>query len=138
MRNKKYVILGLVLILFSLKTFYDYREKSLDRMISYNASNFNSMLVNFELYTENKEHAEDLTKFLSQYRVKKISSNEYQRDFKEMRGFHILVNPHNGKSTLVSISGDRLLHSNGSYYKVLNGPIDLDWVTKFIEELHQQ
>uniref|UniRef100_UPI00054D6462 hypothetical protein n=1 Tax=Halalkalibacter wakoensis TaxID=127891 RepID=UPI00054D6462 len=123
---------------FSFKMFNDYREKSLDSIISYDASNFDSLLVNFELFTDNKEHAEDLSEFLSQYRVKKISKNEYERDLKETKGFHVFVNPQKGKTTMSFIYGDLLHLFDSSYYKVLNGPIDMDWVNHFIKEVEQQ
>ncbi|GAE37497.1 hypothetical protein [Halalkalibacter akibai] len=139
MKNKKYIIIGLLvsISLFSLKMFNDY---SLDSIISYNSANFESLLVNFELFTDNKGHAEDLSEFLSQYRVKKISKFEYERerDLKETKGFHVFVNPQKGKTTMVFIYGDRLHRFDSSYYKILNGPIDMDWVNDFIKELEQE
>ncbi|ADC51436.1 hypothetical protein BpOF4_16965 [Alkalihalophilus pseudofirmus OF4] len=137
MKKKKYISIGLValIIFITINLLNDYREKNLDDVLSYNPSKFHSLDINFELHTTNPAYAEELTEFLSQYRVKKMSAADWDRDLKAMEGFHVSINSNNRPSIMASIYEDRIHHYDGNYYKVINGPIHVEWLNSFIEEL---
>jgi len=142
MKNKWYLIIGVVIIIFSVKYFNDYREKGLDDVISYDISNFESLSFNegterFEWRTNKKEHAEKFKDFLSQYRVKRMKDNEWDSDVSKEEGFTVTIYS-NGKPIGASIYEKRVHFFNeGKYYNVINEPIDVDWVKNYIKE-HEQ
>ncbi|MEC2074051.1 hypothetical protein [Alkalihalophilus marmarensis] len=139
MKKKKYISIVLValFIFITINLLNDYREKNLEDVLSYNPSKFHSLAINFELHTTNPSYAEELTEFLSQYRVKKISAAEWEIEFKAMEGFHVSINSHSRPSIMATIYEDRIHHYNGNYYKVINGPIDMKRFYSFIEDLEK-
>lgn len=132
-------IIGVVL-LFSWNVYDDHREKGLDELFTYQDSNFNALVfMGPDWRTEDREAAEELMEFLSRYRVKKMSDSdwdsEWDRNVSGEIGFSFMIYS-KGKGTGASIYKNRLMsYNNPSYYKVLNGPIDMKWVEAF-EEKH--
>ncbi|MFC5603528.1 hypothetical protein [Sporosarcina koreensis] len=131
-------IIGVVL-LFSWNVYDDHREKGLDELFIYQASNYNALVFMFpDWRTEEMEPVEELMEFLSQYRVKKMSDSEWDaewdRNVTGEKGFSFMIYS-NDKGTGASIYKNRLMsYNNPSYYKVLNGPIDMKWVEMFKEK----
>lgn len=138
-RSKKINILIAVMILlpillFSLYRYNDYSEKKLDEVISMNTNNMDYVIINDEWISDNKEHIEALTVFLSQYDVKKMEDHEWDSDVSNERGIRITIYS-KGNPVGASIYENRLLYYNsGDYYQVINGPIDMNWVEKMYKE----
>ncbi|MDW0115590.1 hypothetical protein QTL97_01390 [Sporosarcina thermotolerans] len=125
-----------VMLFFSWSIFDDHREKSLDELIKYQDNKFKAMEFNFSDWRiEEKEPVEEMLEFLSQYRVKKMKDSEWNSNVSGEKGFQVMVYL-KGKTTGASIYENRILSYNKtSYYKVLNGPIDMEWIEAF-EEKH--
>lgn len=140
MKNKRYLIIGLVIItgifLFSYNIYNDNREKGLNDVISYDIKNFESLIFNegvgqFEWRTDKEEHAEKLIDFLSRYRVKKMKDYEWDSNVSNEEGFQVTIYS-KGKPIMASIYEHRVHYYNdGDYYKVVNGPIDVGYIEKF-------
>ncbi|KQL54179.1 hypothetical protein AN964_12185 [Heyndrickxia shackletonii] len=146
MNNKRYLIIGLalitIIIIYFIKNYYGYREKALDDVISYDIKNFESLVFNegveqFERRTDNKAHAEKFNDFLSQYRVKKMKDSEWNGNVSKEKGFLVTIYTTRGP-IMASIYEHRLtFYNDGAYYKVINGPIDIDWVKVYIDKFKQ-
>lgn len=133
---QKYHVIGIigVVLFFSWNVYDDHREKGLDDLITYKASNFKTMEINFDWRTEEKEPVEELMEFLGQYRVKKMKDSEWDSNVSGEKGFQLMIYS-KGKTTGASIYENRILSFNHtSYYKVLNGPIDMEWIDAFEEK----
>lgn len=133
----KYHMIGVigVVLLFSWNVYDDNREKGLVELFTYQASSFEVMEFGFSDWrTEETEPVEELMEFLSQYRVKKMKYSEWNSNVSAEKGFHVMIYL-KGKTTGASIYENRLLSFNHTfYYKVLNGPIDMEWIEAFKEK----
>ncbi len=131
--NIHFIGIIVVALLFSWNLYDDHREKRLDELFSYQTSNFVAMNFNYEGWrTEETEPVEELLEFLSQYRVKKMKDSEWDQNVSMERGFGFLIFPKKGKGSGASIHPNRLmLFNKPGYYKVLNGPIDMEWIDAF-------
>ncbi|WP_047982462.1 hypothetical protein [Ornithinibacillus contaminans] len=129
------IMIAVPIILISIYLVDDYREKGLEDVISFNSSNIDYILVNDNLQTDSKEQADSLQEFLSQYQVKKMKNDEWNSDVSNEKGFRITIHS-NDKPIGASIYENRLVsYNSGDYYKVVNGPIDMDWVEEMMEEI---
>ncbi|MCG7345957.1 hypothetical protein MHZ92_17735 [Sporosarcina sp. ACRSL] len=130
----KYHMIGIigVVLFFSWTIYDDHREKGLDDLLTYNASNFEAMDFRFSKWrTEETEPVEELIEFLSQYRVKKMKDSEWDSNVSGEKGFQVMIYL-KGKTTGASIYENRIMSFNDPvYYKVLNGPIDMGWIDAF-------
>lgn len=130
----KYHMIGIIgiVLLFSWNVYNNHREKGLDDLFTYQASTFMSMeFDHFAWRTKETEPVEELMGFLSQYRVKKMKDFEWNSNVSGEKGFEVMIYL-KGKTTGASIYENRLLSYNyASYYKVLNGPIDMEWIEAF-------
>ncbi|WP_042143390.1 hypothetical protein [Paucisalibacillus sp. EB02] len=125
------VIIIVPILLFTFMIFNDYREKGLEDVIGFNTANVDYIIINDDVKTDKMEHAEALKDFLSQYRVKKMKDREWDGDVSNEKGFRITIYS-NGKPISASIYENHLHYKNsGEYYKVLNGPIDMEWIEEF-------
>ncbi|MFA9558526.1 hypothetical protein ACERII_14560 [Evansella sp. AB-rgal1] len=143
--RKGKVFLSLLIIVpitvFSLNLFDVYREKGLDEVINYRESNFESLVFNegnpeYEWRTDNKEQAEEIRNFLSQYRVKRMKDREWDSDVSSEKGVRITVYT-KGNPIITSIYEERVLDVGSGPYWVVNGPIDVEWLINYMEE-HSQ
>lgn len=125
-----------VVLMYSWNVYDDHREKRLDELFTYQDSNFNALVfMGPDWRTEERGSVEDLMEFLSQYRVKKMSDSdwdsEWDRNVSGEKGFSFMIYSKD-KGTGASIYKNRLMsYNNPSYYQVLNGPIDMEWIKLF-------
>lgn len=122
-----------VALFFFWNLYDDHREKGLDELFSYDASNFVAMNFNYEGWqTKETEPVEELLEFLSQYRVKKMKDSQWDQNVSKERGFDFLIVPQKGKRAGASIHPTRLMLLNKPhFYRILNGPIDMEWIDAF-------
>lgn len=107
------------------------KDKGLDEVINYNIENFDYLVINNELKTDKKEHAEELSELLGHYQVKKMKDRDWDSDVSKENGFLITIYSNDEPILLASIYENRLVfYNDGEYYKVLNGPIDMGWLEK--------
>ncbi len=71
-------------------------------------------------------------RFLSQYRLKKISNETFNTRLSENDDgdFDFFINHSRANVAIVFVQGD-VVHIFGNYYEVVNGPIDMEWIRKF-------
>ena len=149
MINKKftYVTIGFIVVIafLSLKVINDYRERDLDDVISYKPTYFFALGFTkdinqleedkgYEWYTKDKEPIEELMEFLSQYRVKKISEEKYNEIRNSKIEFEFTITHLKEKPAIVMSHGNSVHVLVGSYYEVVNGPIDMEWIRNYHEK----
>ncbi|WP_345239338.1 hypothetical protein [Pontibacillus salipaludis] len=145
MRNKWLLIISFVIIIFFIvKQFNDYREKGLDDVISYDLSNFESLLFNkgierFEWRTDQKVHAEEFNDFLSNYRIKRMGDHEWDSDVSKEEGFMVSIYSKGKQIPIEATIYEKRVHffNEHQYYHIVNDPIDIDWIKNFIRENEQ-
>lgn len=128
-----YFIIGVLAIGFLLSKYNEYKEKSLDALFT------NVKSISFEIHndddrwtTDKREAIDELTKFLSQYQVKKMKEPKgivYSGE----AGFWMDIRSKD-KTMMVSFY-EEWIHVVGiGRYKVINGPIDMVWLQGFSEK----
>ncbi|WP_433750337.1 hypothetical protein [Falsibacillus pallidus] len=149
MKNKKwkYVLLCLALwfVVIGLKIYDIYRVKGLDEAISFEKRDMIYMgftkdrrLVKdnqfYEWTTKDPDTAADLMDFLSQYKVKKEPEGGFINHLNEGEYFELNISNRKGKAIIVHFLENDVHVFVGHYYKVLNGPIDMDWIKEFSDK----
>jgi hypothetical protein len=130
------VVIGLLVAFGTLST---NQSSTLDELFGYNSTDFTSFefkQINApgETWSTNEEQSvEELSRFLSQYEVEQMKDFEWNSDVSKEKGFEVGIFLKN-KPILASIFDDRIHLYGDGYYKVANGPIDMEWVTKFNEK----
>jgi hypothetical protein len=133
----KYHLIGIigVVLLFSWNVYDDHRQKGLDGLFTFQTSNFKAMKFGFDGWsTDETEPVEELMEFLSQYRVKKLKDSEWDSNVSGEKGFDFMIHS-KGKMTGAYILENRVQpYNRSSYYKILNGPVDMEWIDAFNEK----
>ncbi|MFS0752594.1 hypothetical protein [Oceanobacillus sp. 1P07AA] len=127
------------IIIFSFTVFHEYKIKSLEELLEYDQSSFEAVFVNHQEITEDYQAAEEIVEFLSQYQVKKMNDREWSSDVSKEDGFMIEIRTEN-EIVMASIYENRLmsLNNNGDYYKVANGPIEIQWMYDYIKGFDEE
>ncbi|MDV2580918.1 hypothetical protein [Alkalibacillus haloalkaliphilus] len=131
------LLMATPVLIISLYFYNEYREKSLDQVISYDEDDIHALVFHEgheeEWRTDEREHADKLNEFLSQYQVKRVRHRDWDSDVSNENGFRITIYS-DGRPILASVYEERMLDVGTGPYKVVNGPIDIEWVENFIEE----
>ncbi|MFD1334780.1 hypothetical protein ACFQ4N_04190 [Oceanobacillus iheyensis] len=120
------------IIIFSFTVFNEYKIKSLEELLEYDQSSFEAVFVNHQEITEDHQAAEEIVEFLSQYQVKKMNDRDWISDVSKEAGFMIEIRTED-EIVMTSIYENRLMSLNGDYYKVANGPIEIQWMYDYIK-----
>lgn len=143
------LIIGIivVIIIISLKTVNDYRERNLVDLIKYKSTDFLSLGFTtdgnkvqgnkgYEWFTEDKKPADELLEFLGQYRVKKINEEEFSGNLnkEEIFEFNFTISHSKAKPALVWVFGNKIHILSKGYYKVVNGPVEVEWIRRYNEK----
>ena len=125
-----YLLIGVFAIGFLLSKYNEYKEKNLVDLFT------NVKTIAFEIHsddiwkTDKKEAIEELTKYLSQYQVEKM------KDVKEVvyheAGFWLRIQTNN-KTMMVLFNEEQVFIPAVGNYKVINNPIDIEWLENFQE-----
>lgn len=148
MRKRKVVFIISILaiaIFFSLKIINEHRERNLADLITYRSNDFQSLGFvldigemtegsGYEWLTQDKRPAEKLLEFLGKYQVKKIDEEEYQENVNDLATVEFIISHVKANSSMVWVLEDRIHIFVGDYYKVVNGPVDMEWLKKYNEE----
>lgn len=142
MKKNNFIILvvGILLVFYIYSKYNEYKEKNLGDLFTYNESSFESLefeYIGHDAWSANeKQPMEELMEFLSQYQVKKMKDSEWDPDLSGEKGFWTIIRYDKERLTMASIHEGRLIFSN-EYYKVVNGPIDMNWVESFNKRYNQ-
>lgn len=143
-RSKSYII-GIVVIglLLSFKSFYDHRERNLADEIRYDQSDYKSLTVIKDVpenedkndwITSDVEPTEELINFLSQYDVKKVNKDQSNENTNGDMRFVFAIFNYREDAKLVGVSENKVTIDGEVYFKVVNGPIDMDWINSYYEK----
>ena len=139
MRSKKSILLIasiVIILLFSFKKYLDYQEKNLGDINSLDLEKIEGMtfkLDGFEEWrTDDKKLIEEMLSFLENYEVKKIQNRDWDSDVSKETSFRVEFYEKE-RITHMVIHEDRMnvMGKTSGYYKILNGPIDLEWIESF-------
>ncbi|MET3196574.1 hypothetical protein [Gottfriedia sp. OAE603] len=117
--------------------------RNFDDLIPYKHRYFESISFRKDISLEDTTRAVDwvsrdqgqvdeLMRFLSQYRLKKISNETFNARLNDNEEgiFDFFITHSRGAVAIVNVQGD-VVHIFGNYYEVINGPIDMEWIRKF-------
>ncbi|MCM3742946.1 hypothetical protein M3193_02210 [Sporosarcina luteola] len=128
-----YLLIGVVAVVFLFSEYNEYKEKSLDDLVA------NAKSISFKIHndddrwtTDKKEAIDELTKFLSQYQIKKMKDPK-GIVYSEEVGFWLAIHTKD-KIIMAALYEERIYIPGMGYYKVLNGPIDKGWLQSFTEK----
>jgi hypothetical protein len=89
------------------------------------------------LKTDDSEALEELSSFMKNYRIKKVSDRAYDDDLTNDEGFEIIINHSKADKIMALIHEDEVHIYKKGYYQVINAPIDMSWVREFNEKYQQ-
>ncbi|RDI45504.1 hypothetical protein [Falsibacillus pallidus] len=148
MKKKKwkyvFLCLSLWIVVIGLKIYDIYRVKDLDDAISFDEQSFTSMgftkdksLIRgdqaYEWFTKDPDTVKELMNFLSQYKVKKEPGKVYEKHLNNSEPIEFYIS-NQGKPIIVDFYKNDVHVFVGHYYKVLNGPIDMNWIKEFSDK----
>ncbi|MBS4172828.1 hypothetical protein [Bacillus sp. FJAT-49736] len=146
-KSIRYLVIAVIVavLVFSFKMYNDYKEKNLDEVINYNPENLNYFGIflrgHEEWNTDKKEPPKKLKEFLSQYKVKKMFAAKCSsvNSFMKENLFDIQYRLKGEDRAKMFTVFENCIYSfdSGKMYKVINGPIDIDWIRKYNEEYQQ-
>lgn len=143
-RSRSYII-GIVVIglLLSFKSFYDHRERNLADEIKYDQSDYKSLTVIKDVpenkvkndwITSDVEPTEELINFLSQYDVKKVNKDQFNEITNGGMRFVFAIFNYREDPKLVGVSENKVTIDGEVYFKVVNGPVNMEWINSYYEK----
>lgn len=136
-------VISLLLVVFIFSKYNNYienREKNLGELF-HDVDGFNYLVFELRdggLYdpwrTDNEQAWEELTEFLSKYQIKKMTDEEWNSIRPKGISFEMSLYSENKVIRSSSFYEERLYINdsvNDSAYRVINGPIDMEWIQKF-------
>lgn len=128
------------IVLFSFKLYEEYMAKDLDELLNYNEAELNWL----DFYTSGEDNwrtdqsknVDEILEFLGKYKVKKLYRDWDAPEGNGGTSFYIKIYT-NEEIKSVSIFENRLYFSGyvgTGVYRVLNGPIDLEWLQDYYEK----
>lgn len=141
MKNKPilYSLLAVMVVGFflSFKLYNNYREKSFVDEINYNSSSFQSFSFSNKKSSawkkDTKEPAEILMKHLSKYQIKKDPKCSTNLS----KGFEFTIGLKDKTEKFVSVFDKCTYIMDSGLYKIVNGPVDMNWIQKFNKAYEQ-
>lgn len=146
--KKKYGYLSALIIVgllvFSFLRWNDYREKDLvevldvDEMVEFRYADQTEEYVGLEFngIVKDQESLQELTNFLSQYRVKKEGERNFETKYPDEQ-FNFLVSYEDDRITTSSLIERDVFLFDMDSYKIVNGPVDYAWLEDFMERRNE-
>lgn len=140
------ILLVLIAILFFVwKTINDYEEKNLSDIILTDKSKFKGFAVevrddNFEVWeSDNLQNFEELLNFFSKYKVQKVKEADVKVYVKSDEGLDLfLLSKGKSNSNIIRILENNVYIVEKGHYKVLNGPIDMEWIKEYDKKIQSR
>lgn len=130
-------IIVIPILVYSLLLYNEYKEKPFDEVIAYGDSferlGFHPGKGGYGLITNQIEDADEFADFLEQYRVKKVRDKEWNAEWSQEKG--IIFTIYTDDLPIMATIFENRVSINAEPYEVVNGPIDIDWIEKFAENL---
>lgn len=132
-----YSIISLLVVVFIFLKSNENREKNLGELF-HDIDGLN--YLEFDLHdgsyddawrTDKIQALEELKEFMSLYQVKKMTDEEWNSIQPKGISFQMFISSKN--NLIVSSFYEERLFVGDSAYKVINGPIDMEWVRNFDE-----
>lgn len=144
MKKKNFYILSiaiLILLIYGVAKWDDYREKNLASLLDtseiekiyYNQLPIKDEKAAYNRQLTNDQSIKELISFLSQYKVEKVGERDFVSEYPEEQ-FQFQLEYKDERITMPSlIEKDILLHDLYQYH-ITNGPVDYEWLERFLEE----
>jgi len=144
LKKKNFYILSiaiLILLIYGVAKWDDYREKNLASLLDtseiekiyYNQLPIKDEKAAYNRQLTNDQSIKELISFLSQYKVEKVGERDFVSEYPEEQ-FQFQLEYKDERITMPSlIEKDILLHDLYQYH-ITNGPVDYEWLERFLEE----
>ncbi|MBD7984458.1 hypothetical protein H9649_07695 [Sporosarcina sp. Sa2YVA2] len=123
-----------------MQTINEDNEKSFNELFSTMGSNFNSLIFTKpttisasaeKWVVDDEKQVDELIQFLQNYKIQKLQSTEI--DLKdEVDVLSIELKDNAGNGITIMIEENIIIQNADLYYEVIDGPLDVNWIVKFI------
>lgn len=122
-----------------VQSYLDYQEKAFEELLysmnpTFNSITFakhSSLTTNGETWEVNDEkEIQELLSFLQMYHIQKLKPEEINLD-DEILQFGIQLEDESGNNLTVLIDENLIIQNNLLYYRIVDGPLDVDWLVHF-------
>ena len=136
-------IRGLILIAIMIggtytmfQSFHDYDDKEFIVLVDSIKNPFTSLVLtkasplgnNIE-YTNDEAKIESLLNFLQDYQIRKLKPEEIKME-DNIEEFSIMLQDEDGNEITIIINENLIIQNSLLYYKVVDGPLDVDWLAQ--------
>jgi hypothetical protein len=143
LRKKNFYIVSIVMLILGIYGFTkwaDYREKNLVDLLDFNKIekiHYKQLPLMDDMAAYNRQLTDDaaiqeLISFLSQYKVKKLGDRDFISAYTEEQ-FQFQLEYKDDRVTLPSLIERDVLLNDMHQYKIINGPVDYEWLEEFLE-----
>lgn len=122
-----------------VQSYLDYKEKAFEELLYSMNPKFSSITfakpstatTNGETWQVNEEkEIQELLSFLQMYHIQKLKPEEINL-YDEILQFGIQLEDESGNSITVIIDENLIIQNNLLYYRIVDGPLDVDWLVHF-------
>lgn len=122
-----------------IQAIQDYKEKEFVELLSAMEAPFNSLIFTrpsqtgsgAETWTvDEANEIENFLGFLQNYHVRKLKPDEIN-PLDDVDHFSISLQDENGSTISIMISEDLIIQNSLLYYKIVDGPLDVNWLVQF-------
>lgn len=136
-RKRVLIIFSIAITIVVLIVVSDYRERDLSELIPFDIESKEPIQINEKIKTLTEEEGQAFINLLNQSDAKRITKRHYINMYNELwngNNYRIVINSKGDTSTFYI--NEHLLHleNKNKYYKILNGPLDMEWFKEIENE----
>ncbi|MHC8517419.1 hypothetical protein [Sporosarcina sp. ITBMC105] len=123
-----------------LQSFNEYQQKKFSELVETTHSEFHTLVFSkppmfgapAETWVvDDEKEVNELLVFLQNYTIQKLKPEEIDPDdnIDELR---ITLQDRDGNSLTIVIAENMIIQNSELYYEIVDGPLDVDWIVRFI------
>ncbi|MEH7225906.1 hypothetical protein V7112_19005 [Bacillus sp. JJ1566] len=140
---KKYLFVSLIVLIIGVVfiNFYRYREQDLGELLD--VGNVDKIHIiteykdsyEFEISKVDHETIHKLADFLNQYKVKRTNKDGWISNYENER-FELILGYKNGEIEIYTLERDVVV--SNKVYKIINAPLDYQWIQEFERDINSK
>ncbi|MBE1554292.1 hypothetical protein [Sporosarcina limicola] len=117
----------------------DFSQREFNELLNFTNGSFNSLIFTKPptpaskaktWMVDDENEIDEFLHFLQNYHVQKLKPEEIDV-YDDIQQFGISLEDENGDRITVFINEDLIIQNNMLYYKIVDGPLDVDWLVHF-------